>query len=129
MLKISTLAITVTIISCTLIGSRTAQEQSTAPEKVTLCQLKSDLAKYNHKLIEVVGFVSHGFEDFTIAYPDCSSWPAVWLEYGGTASSNTMYCCGVTPSRTRPKQLIVEKFPIPLVVDEQFRQFDQLLQR
>jgi hypothetical protein len=99
------------------------------PERITVCQLKADPAKYNHKLLEVTGFISHGFEDFELFDPDCPTWPGVWLEYGGTNKSGTMYCCGVTAERTRPKQVIVEKIPIPLVVDEPFRELDKLIQR
>jgi hypothetical protein len=100
-----------------------------APVKVTLCQLKSDPAAYNHKLVEVTAFVSHGFEDFTLFDPSCSSWPEVWLEYGGVAASGTMYCCGVTAERRRPKQLVVENLAISLIDDERFRDFDKLVQR
>ena len=99
------------------------------PIKVDICQLKNDPAAYNHKLVQVTGFLSHGFEDFTLFDPTCSSWPPVWLEYGGTAASGTMYCCGVTAARTRPKQLVIEKIPISLVDDEPFREFDKLIQR
>jgi len=103
-------------------------------EKVTLCRLQEDPAAYNHKLIELTGFVSHGFEDFGLFDPSCparseSSQTSVWLEYGGKASSNTMYCCGVTPSRTRPKQLVVEKIPVTLLDDDVFRRFDEMIQR
>lgn len=103
--------------------------QREEPLSVTLCQLRNDPAAYNHKLIEVTGFISHGFEDFTLFDPSCSSWPNIWLEYGGTAASGTMYCCGVTAARSRPKQLVVENLTIPLVDDEYFRQFDKLIQR
>ncbi len=30
--------------------------------KVSYCELKKNPAAYNHKLIEVTGFISHGFE-------------------------------------------------------------------
>jgi hypothetical protein len=99
------------------------------PIKVMVCQLKNDPAAYNHKLIQVTGFISHGFEDFTLFDPNCSSWPPTWLEYGGTAASGTMYCCGVTDARTRPKKLVIEKTPISLVDDQRFREFDGLIQR
>jgi len=99
------------------------------PIKIDVCKLKSDPAAYNHKLVQVTGFISHGFEDFTLFDPSCSSWPPVWLEYGGTAASGTMYCCGVTNARTRPKQLVIEKITISLVDDERFREFDKLIQR
>jgi hypothetical protein len=100
------------------------------PEKVTVCRLQQDPGAYNHKLIEVTGFVSHGFEDFGLFDPTCEArGGGVWLEYGGTASSNTMYCCGVTPSHTRPKPLVVEKIPVTLLDDETFRRFDEMIQR
>ena len=98
------------------------------PEKLTACQLKNDPASYNHKLVEVTGFVSHDFEDFTMFDPTCPSWPAIWLEYGGKAKSGTMYCCGVTADRHRPNEMKVEDIPIPLTDNEQFREFDKLIQ-
>ncbi len=107
-------------------GPRKADAELT---KVSLCELKKDPGAYNHKLIEVTAFVSHGFEDFTLFDPACSEWPEVWLEYGGTAKSGTMYCCGVTADRSRPQPLVVEKIEVPLVDDAQFREFDRLVQR
>lgn len=101
------------------------QEQA---KRVSVCQLKSDPKTYNHDLVEVTTFVSHDFEDFTLFDPTCPSWPAVWLEYGGKAKSGTMYCCGVTADKHRPKELVVEKVPIPLIDDDQFRHFDKLIQ-
>ena len=105
-----------------------AEVQSTdGPLKISLCKLRSDPKAYNHKLIEVTGFVSHGFEDFTLFDPNCESWPEVWLEYGGTAKSGTMYCCGVTAERTRPQSLVVEGISVELVQDDRFKQFDKLI--
>lgn len=101
------------------------QEQ---PGRVGLCQVKSDPAAYNHELLEITGFVSHAFEDFTLFDPTCPSWPALWLEYGGKSKSGTMYCCGVTADRHRPKELAVESIPIPLTEDDQFHEFDKLIQ-
>jgi hypothetical protein len=88
------------VVLCVLCfyGVAYCQEQ---PEKVTVCQLKNAPPAYNHKLIEVTAFVSHDFEDFTVFDPACPSWPDVWLEYGGTSKSGTMYCCGVTDDRLR----------------------------
>jgi hypothetical protein len=110
-----------------------AQSQSLQPapeaRKLTVCELSKDPHAYNRQLIEVTGFISHGFEDFSLQDPECPSWPWVWLEYGGTVRSGTMYCCGVTADRSRPKELEVEKIAIPLVDDELFRKFDELVQR
>lgn len=50
--------------------------------KATVCELKVDPARFEQKLIQVVGFVSHGFEDFGLFDPSCPSWPYVWREYG-----------------------------------------------
>ena len=98
------------------------------PINVTFCQLKNGPVAYNHRLIKVTGFVSHAFEDFTLFDPTCDESPKVWLEYGGTAKAGTMYCCGVTLSRSRPKRLVIDKIPIPLVVDKQFKRFDEAIQ-
>lgn len=98
------------------------------PVKVSVCELANNPQEFNRKAIEVTGFVSHGFEDFRIFDPSCDTNQLIWLEYGGTNKSGTMYCCGVTADRTRPKQLEIEKIPISLTVDEQFQQFDKLIQ-
>lgn len=124
---LTTSAIVVAI--CILFVTVNAQVQVEATAKVTLCQLKNDPNKYNHKLVEVTAFISHGFEDFTLFDLECTSKQSIWLEYGGKRSSDTTYCCGVTPSRTRPKQLVVEGIPIPLVIDVSFQKLDDLFHR
>ena len=98
------------------------------PLSITVCELNANPAKYNHKLIEVIGFVSHGFEDFEMFDPSCPSWPYVWLEYGGTKKSGTTYCCGVSASRTRPQEIVVEGVTVSLTADETFDAFDKLIQ-
>jgi hypothetical protein len=109
--------------------SSNQESSSEQPVKVTPCQLKTDPASYNHKLIEVTTFVSHGFENFTLFDPGCESRQGVWLEYGGTNASGTMYCCGVTSERSRPEKLVVEDIPISLVSDENFRLFDDVFRQ
>jgi hypothetical protein len=104
-------------------------EKRDEPITISPCQLNRDPASYNHKLIQITGFISHGFEDFSLLDPSCWSWPPVWLEYGGKTASGTMYCCGVTAKRTRPEPLLVEHIAIELTDDERFHQFDQLVQR
>lgn len=116
------------LLVCCLAGAAAPPRRT--PEKVTVCRLLEDPGAYNHKLVEVTGFVSHGFEDFGLSDPTCESrGSGIWLEYGGTASSNTMYCCGVTASHTRPKPLVVENVPVTLLDDEPFRRFDKMIQR
>jgi len=97
------------------------------PVRVTACDLKANPAAYNHRVVEVTGFVSHGFEDFGLFDPSCPSWPYVWLEYGGTKKSGTMYCCGVSAERSRPKEFVVEGIEVPLTTDEHFDAFDTLI--
>ena len=118
---------TLGLLLCILcsVGAALCEEQ---PESVTVCQLKNDPPAFNHKLVEVTAFVSHDFEDFTVFDPNCSSWPEVWLEYGGKVRSGTMYCCGVTADRNSPQQMVVENIPIPLVENDQFREFDRQIQ-
>ena len=95
------------------------------PEKVTVCRLKSDPPAYNHKLVEVEGFVSSDFEDFALFDPTCRSNLDVWLEYGGKTNSNTMFCCGSTPNAQHPQDLVIEGIPIPLLVNKEFKEFDR----
>jgi hypothetical protein len=99
------------------------------PERVSLCELKKNQATYNHKLVEVTGFISHGFEDFTLFDPACPPWLDIWLMYGGTSASGTIYCCGVTDSRSRQRPLVIEGEPTALVDDERFREFDRRIQQ
>lgn len=98
------------------------------PVKVSLAQLYRDPAAYNHKLIKMSGVISHGFEQFTLTDPNCPQRCGIWLEYGGKLASGTMYCCGVSAAREREESLIIDNIPIPLLQDEKFRKFDELLQ-
>lgn len=95
--------------------------------EVSVCDLKKSPEKYNHKLVEVTGFFSQGFEDFSISDPECDSEQLIWLEYGGMAKSGTIYCCNETIANTRPKPLEIENITIPLVEDEKFTKFRDLL--
>lgn len=91
--------------------------------------LLADPAAYNRKLIEVSGIVSHGFENFSLSDPGCVEPLGVWLEYGGTADSGTVYCCGAIASRTREAPLMVDGIRVPLNRDATFRRFDARIQR
>lgn len=97
--------------------------------KVSVCELQKNPANYNHKLIEVTGFISQGFENFSMFDPECDANQCIWLEYGGMAKSGTIYCCGETPANSRPEPLVVEDIPIPLGDDEKFRDFNKSISR
>lgn len=49
--------------------------------------------------------------------------PGVWLDFGGTAKTDTMYCCGPTIGTRRSQPLSVDGINLPLVEDELFRKF------
>ena len=92
---------------------------------ITMCQLLADPGAYNHKLIQVTGRISRGFEDFTI-HESCHSPDTVWLEIGGTTGSEVVYCCGVTAKPKRPGPLVVEDIETSLVQDAAFKKFQTL---
>src|SRR5690242_6975804 len=122
--------LTAGILGCTFFFAAIAacQEQ---PQNVSLCQLQTNPTAYDHKLVEVTGFVSHDFENFTVFNPTClkgSGEESVWLEYGGKFKSDTIFCCGPTAGNTRPHELVIEKIRIPLIDDARFREFDKLIQ-
>ena len=96
--------------------------------KVSLSKLYKNPETYNHKLIRISGLISHGFEQFTLTDPNCPGRCGVWLEYGGTLSSGTIYCCGGLANRESKQQVVVEGISVPLVEDETFRKFDELIQ-
>ena len=120
-------ALITSIVFFILVGSA-AFAFSEEPERVSVCQLKADPGAFNHKLVQLTSFIAHGFEDFTLQDPNCGSWPDIWLEYGGKAASGTMYCCGASNARTRPKQMEIENVSITLVEDDNFHKLDGLLQ-
>lgn len=97
---------------------------------VTVCQLESNPAMYDHKLVKVSGRMTYGFEDFTLSDLACgrrNSVTSIWVEYGGTSSSGTMYCCGVTAERTRAKPLVINGVVTTLNDSAEFQQLDELL--
>ncbi len=101
------------------------------PLDVTYCELSRDPAVFNHKLVRLTTFVTHGFEDFQLADPTCPTQGfSVWVMYGGKTESGTVYCCpGEGGRSTRRKTLTVEGVQIPLVNDLKFQQFTQLLRK
>ena len=115
------------------IGVALQQGRAQAPEKpltVSLCEVKAHPEKFLHKLIEVTATASHGFEDSMVEDSRCPGFnggPGVWMEYGGTRSTDTMYCCGFSPEPDRAKTLVVDGMSLELVDDQTFREFDKHL--
>jgi hypothetical protein len=91
--------------------------------RVTPCELSKEPARYHHKLVEVTGTVSQGFEDFTLAAPECrqKDLSEVWLEYGGQTTSGVIYCCGNHNSRRG--SLTVDGYKTTFVEDKNYRSF------
>jgi hypothetical protein len=98
------------------------------PEAVSVCDLVTQPASHNHALVEATGNITHDFEEFTLSNPGCPSM-GIWLEYGGTLASETVYCCGAVAGHSRPTPLVVEDIEIPLAHDRLFQQFDALIRR
>ena len=97
-------------------------------EHATVCQLQSAPENYQHKLVEVTGFVSRGFEDSLLFDSQCPKGEPVWVDYGGTAGTGVIRCCAVVPTRRREVAVSIDGIAIPLVEDAAFREFDRLLQ-
>jgi hypothetical protein len=95
------------------------------PIKVSVCQLLEEPSRYNHRLIEINGAVSRGFEDFTLSDRRCKSRDTIWLELGGTQGSEVVYCCGVSADAKRKSALVVEGVETRLVVDAMFEKFQK----
>lgn len=115
--------------------SQSPSSSGAAPEPriVTYCDLAGDPAAFNHKLVRLTAFVTHGFEDFTLTEPSCtisSEHFSVWVMYGGKVESNTTYCCpGEGGAGTRAEPLMVEGVQIPLLTDKMFQEFTNLLKK
>jgi hypothetical protein len=115
------------------IGMALQQGRAQAPEKplvVSLCEVKAYPENFLRKLVEVTATASHGFEDSMVEDSRCpwpKGGPGVWMEYGGTRSTDTMYCCGISPTPDRRKTLVVDGVSLELVDDKTFREFDKLL--
>jgi hypothetical protein len=113
---------------CAGSGVCDAQPTPPKPEKAAICDLLKDPGAYNHKLLEVTGFVTRGFEDSLLFDPACDSRFSIWVDVGGKGGTGIMYCCGFTPKKVRPEDLVVEGITVPLVVDEQYANFDKALE-
>jgi hypothetical protein len=116
------------LLSILIVLSTVTIAHADEPIPTSICQLKKDPPAWNHKLVEVTGFVTHASHDFTVFDPACPSFPAIWLEYGGTINSGTVNCCKTINDRRRSQELVVDDIPIPLTVNQQFEGFDKAIQ-
>lgn len=100
------------------------------PTKVSVCDLIATRKEFDHKLVELTTFVRHGFENFSVFDPECKvDSQNIWLEYGGTLNSGTVYCCGTGTEKNRKRALTVEAIPLELITDRNLGKFNQLIGR
>lgn len=118
-----------------LIGTVPSTHSQSTPREIpirtTLCEIKAHPENFQHKLVEFRAIASHGFEDSMVEDAACP-WaknrnPGVWMEFGGTHSTDTMYCCGFSPKPNRPANLRVDGIEVPLIDDSLFEEFDKEL--
>ena len=96
----------------------------------SLCDVMADPGAFDHQTLDLTAFVSHGFEDFTLFDPVCPEGPTpIWVEYGGTFASGTIYCCGVGDERSRKEPLVVDGITTTIVHDRELERFDGLVQQ
>ena len=114
-------------------GQSPPPDISTQPRNISFCELAKDPAAYNHELVRLTAFVTHGFEDFALTDTNCTIQVehfSVWVMYGGKTRSNTVYCCpGEGADQTRSEPLTVEEIQIPLLADATFQDFTNLLKK
>jgi len=104
-----------------------AQPTTETPQKVTVCDLLDHRKEWDHKLVQVSGFASHGFEDSGFSDPACDSrYGDLWMEYGGTLRAGTMSTVS-NWDRTASQTMKVEGVSIPLTDDAMFHRFDDFL--
>jgi hypothetical protein len=96
--------------------------------QTTVCQVVANPPAFDHRLIELTGEASEGFENFSLSNKVCrrrkNNLTSIWLEYGGRRKSGAKYCCGVSTDRTRMSSLVIDGVITSLVDDENFRAFD-----
>lgn len=99
------------------------------PAKVSVCDLILKRREFDRKLVELTTFVTHGFENFSVFDPECKvDFQDIWLEYGGTLNSGTVYCCGTGTEKKRKRSLTVEGITLGLITDRNLGKFNQLIE-
>jgi len=99
-----------------------------APQLVDACELERNPLAYNHKLVQVTSHVTLAFEDFSLS-PGCQnvgSQGGVWLELGGDAGPQTVYCCG-DHARPKNEDIQIDGFVLPIRKDVNLEQFLRML--
>ncbi|MGB6677679.1 MAG: hypothetical protein WBE44_13380 [Terriglobales bacterium] len=127
---VGALILTILSVAACTVTTHPGKEANPTEEVVSVsaCEIFSDPARYNHKLVKVTGTVSHGFESFFLSDQACAQFgDAIWLEYGGKQGSGTVFAGGPSSDRKRPSTLIVEGISTSIVDDAQFERLDALI--
>jgi len=107
------------------------QQRAERPIETSICVLQKEPQAWNHKLVRVNGYATHGYEESSLVDPTCNSYvqgTPIWMEYGGLFSTGTTYFGGGANTRLRAKPLSVEGILLPLADDANFKQLDSILQ-
>jgi hypothetical protein len=118
-------------IAAFAVGAEPEKEINPKEEIISasVCQILSDPARYNHKLIQVAGTLDHGFEGFVLSDDACvRSGDAIWLEYGGKKGSGTVFAGGPPSNRNRQSSLTIDGISTSIIQDSEFERLDRLIQ-
>jgi hypothetical protein len=97
----------------------------------TICDVLKNPASFNGKMVRIKGTVSAGLDQFILRGPSCSQpVDAIWLAYPdgtkGKAAPDAML--EIRPAHNfAGKYTAVERTPVKLEKDKEFKQFDSLL--
>jgi hypothetical protein len=107
-------------------SSLATQAPKETPSKVTVCDLLDHRKEWDHKLVQLSGFASHGFEDSNFSDPACGRYGGLWMEYGGKLRTGTMSTVS-NLDRTDSRPMKVEGINVSLTDDKMFHRFDDFL--
>ena len=111
-----------------LAGTGVSRQPPARLREATVCEMSKKPDAWNHVRVRLTAVATHGFEDFSLTDPTCPDAAGIWLTYGGSVSSGTIYCCpGEGGESRRPKPLVIEGVTLPLVEDSVFHRFRALL--
>jgi hypothetical protein len=103
-------------------ASPTASAQSD-PLDTTICEINKNPAAYSGKTLRIRGFLSLGFEDFTLHSKECDRGPSIWLMYADDKARMTYF------ARTHgswAKAIVYQGESYPLLNDENYQSLIQL---
>ena len=108
-------------------GTALSQQPPATPRTATVCEMSKKPDGWDHVRVRLTAVATQDFENFSLTDPACGDAALIWLTYGGSVSSGTIYCCpGEGGESTRRKPLVLEGVALPLVEDAIFHRFRAL---